>query len=184
MPPIDPFAPGSHSRHPRQAGSKAAYKQEMLAGFATDEELNQQAADLEAYEELAATHLTAAERAVREQASTPDETPEVLPILPTLDELRVRVDALVDYLARRGGDDNEPPRIVDVTGAEHVLVVDDDGSEARWEPAPRTYEEMTNAELVAILRERELTVSGNKPDLIARLVEHDATLAEGEPEDA
>jgi hypothetical protein len=168
MPPIDPFAPAGHERHPRQAGSRQPRR---------DKELRQQAADLEAYEMLAATHLTAAERAVREQARTPDDTPEVLPILPTLDELRVRVDALVDYLSRAGTDDGEPPRIIDVTGVEHVLVVSEGGEEAHWEPVARTYEDMTIAELTTILRDRQLIVSGNKPDLIKRLHEADEASA-------
>ena len=164
MPPIDPFAPATHPRHPSQAGGRTA-------GV-----LRQRQRDVDAYEELAATHLTPAEVELRE--GTQDDGP----VLPSLDELRDRVDALVDYLQRRDSDDNEPPRITDVFGVEHILSVSVDGDRAGWEPAARSYDDMTNAELKALLSDRDLPVSGKHDELVARLTEADAASAQTEQE--
>jgi hypothetical protein len=136
-------------------------------------ELEQEAADLAAYEELAGTHLTPREHELREHVLDGGDPGDDAPALPTLGDLQARVDALVDYLDRRDGDDNQPPRILDAFGVEHVLEVSEDGQTAAWRPAERTYQDMKVPELQALLRERELPVTGNKPELIERLAEHD-----------
>jgi hypothetical protein len=171
MPPIDPFAPATHPRHPSQAGRKRANHERGL---------RQAAADIEAYEELALTHLTPAERDLRDNPEATET--EASPPLPPLHELRVRVDALLDTRQgmRQDGlneSDIEAPRIVDVFGVEHVLRVSDDGAVAHWEPVAVGYDDMKVAELKGLLVERELSVVGNKPDLVARLIEDDAAQA-------
>lgn len=79
-------------------------------------------------------------------------------------------------------------------GAAHGMSVQGDRlvdpSEPPLEPAPEEeteseggYEDMTKEELQDVLRERGLPTSGNKPELIERLVDDDtAPEAEAEPE--
>lgn len=45
------------------------------------------------------------------------------------------------------------------------------------------YSKLDKKALAALCAERELAVDGNKPDLVARLVEHDAAAASGEHKD-
>ncbi len=163
---VDPFAPADDPRHPSQQPTPDGLD-EMREVF------RQEAADVEAYDELAATHLTPAERELRDSVLAGADPGDDAPALPTLGDLQARVDALVDYLERRDSDDSEPPRIVDAFGVEHVLSASDDGQKASWEPVERTYQDMKVPELQALLRERELPVTGNKPELIDRLTEHD-----------
>lgn len=77
-------------------------------------------------------------------------------------------------------------------GAAHGMSVQGDRlvdpSEPPLEPAPSEeteseggYEDMTKEELQDVLRERGLPTSGNKPELIERLVDDD-TAPEAEPE--
>lgn len=171
MPPIDPFAPASHPNHPRNAGGRAGQFEDLARQgvadlVALEEQQRQERAELQA------THLTPAEKAARDSSGVPD-----------LDTLRLRRDALVDYLERREADANaEVPTIVDANGDTHSLVVSDDGREAHWEPAPPHdpptdgdgYDDLTNADLEQLLKDRKLPHSGVKPDLILRLRHDDA----------
>lgn len=49
-----------------------------------------------------------------------------------------------------------------------------EGDAQAGEPATPAYDGLTKAELVALLEARDLPTSGNKPDLLARLLEADA----------
>lgn len=172
---VDPFAPADDPRHPSQQPVP-----DKVDGMR--EVLEQEAADIAAYDELAGTHLTPRERELRERVLGGEDPGDDAPALPTLGDLQARVDALVDYLERRegadylerpDGQDSQPPRILDAFGVEHVLEASEDGTSAHWRPVERTYHDMTVVELQALLRERQLPVSGNKPELIARLDESD-----------
>lgn len=160
MPHIDPFAPANSPSHPRFAGARAT-------GGVTLADLERQQQDHRERTELLATHLTPAEKAAHDRGATPD-----------LDVLRLRRDALVDYLERREQDaDAEAPTVVDADGTTNHLIVSEDGRAAHWEPAPDgadDYDRMLNADLEALLKDRELPHTGNKADMVARLREHDA----------
>jgi hypothetical protein len=112
----DPFKPASHPRHPSQTRQVPDLDRE-----AREAEI---VAEHEEYvDDLKATHLTAAELA--------DDTLTDI----DLTELELRRDALVDYLQRRDTDPAaELPVIMDRTGIEHRLEVNEDGSAASWVP--------------------------------------------------
>lgn len=159
MPPIDPHAPATSPRHPLNAARAAREEHEMLSS----------------------THATDAER----------EADQV----PTLTELRARRTLLIRHLEATAFDaDVEPPVITDQTGAEVALAVNDDGSEAAWEPLddsgggedhdpdgkPDPFANLTRRELRPLLIERELTVGGNRNQMIKRLREFEAQKATAE----
>lgn len=160
MPHIDPFAPANSPSHPRFAGARAK-SGETLA------DLERQQRDHLELTELLAVHLTPAEKAAHDLGDTPD-----------LDTLRLRRDALVDYLERREQDsDAEAPTVVAADGATYHLIVSADGRAAHWEPTPDQsddYGNMLNADLEQLLKERELSTAGNKAEMVARLRESDA----------
>jgi hypothetical protein len=116
---IDPKAPADDPRHPSKQTDTT------LADRAEEQRMAEEEVRL-----LSDTHITDAER---DALSVGDlEQP------PGLDELRVRRDALVDYLERRHAEPQPAlPEIVDLTGAEHVLTVSEDGSQASWSLVPQ-----------------------------------------------
>ena len=157
----DPKAPASSPRHPSQTRQNAGVDttHEDLARLAEEE-----------VRLLSDTHITDAERDALAVGDLTDQ--------PSLDELRVRRDALVDYLTAR---DSEPetarPEIVDLTGAEHVLEVSEDGAEAKWSLVPQEADsgqqgdENTTADADAATEQApaEETVTEQAPDLDAAL---------------
>lgn len=119
----DPKAPASSPRHPSQTRGRDP---ETVPAGANEQRIREHEAEVR---ELSDTHITAAERDALEVGDLRDA--------PQLDDLRVRRDALVDYLERREQDPEAAlPEITDLTGAEHVLEVSDDGTEARWSLVP------------------------------------------------
>lgn len=153
MPRIDPFAPGKSPAHPRNARR------------ARDGEVTAEAVD--PVDEL---------RAMLTQAEREDQ---VAP-LPGTHVLSQRRDLVVNHLIALDDDeDADPPMITDTTGTTHVLEISDGGGVGQWVPvANNDYESLVKADLVELLKERNLAVSGNRPTLIRRLVEDDKAKAD------
>lgn len=148
--------------------------------------LNAARAAREEHEMLSSTHATDAERDADQ--------------VPTLTELRARRTLLIRHLEAVTSDaDTEPPVITDQTGAEVALAVNEDGSEAAWEPLddaggggedgdghhdpdgkPDPFANLTRRELRPLLIERELPVGGNRNQMIKRLYEFEAEKAAAE----
>lgn len=72
-----------------------------------------------------------------------------------------------------GANDNADSEGGSEDGGDQESQGEDDDSSSSLSDTPVTYEDLTNAELSDILRERDLPTSGTKDQLVARLIESD-----------